>query len=168
MVFSLQLVHSTRSLELFTRQGSTTNHRTFGIESTTSTRLRCQSLSLNSDTIESTGSFRILQGLLPRSPQPVTLVVKTDPSSLIQEPRIRFETRFAEQTASSHLSVTLRSTKAFHLATPSPSWNQMTALSMSCSPSPLNLISGSEAPRTNVGIHQPHLTETNIQASSRV
>lgn len=168
MVFSLQLVHSTRSLELFTRQGTTTNHRTSGIESTTSTRLRCQSLSLNSDTIESTGCSRILQGLLPRSPQPVAPPIKTDPSSLVQEPRMRLEIRFAEQTASSHLSVTLRSTRVFHPVTPSPSSSRTTALFMSCSPLLLNLIPGSRAPWTNVGIHRPNLTETNIQAFSRI
>lgn len=168
MVFILQLVHSTRSLELCTRQGTTTNPRTFGIESTTSTRLRCQSLSLNSDTIESTGYSRILRGLLPRFPRPVAPVIKTDPSSSVQEPQMRFETRFAGRTASDHLFVTLRSTRAFHPVTPSPSSSRTTALFMSCSPSLLNLIPDRQAPRTTVGIHRQRLTESSIQASSRI
>lgn len=167
MVFSLQLAHSTRSLGLFTRQETITNPRTFGIESTTSTRLRCQSLSLNSDTIGSTGYSRIPQGLLPRSPKPVALRIKPDTSSSVQGPQVRFETRSAEQTASGQRFVTLRSTRAFRPVTPSPSSRQTTALFMSCSPSLLNLIPDSQALQANVGILRPDQTETNIRTSSR-
>lgn len=165
MAFNLRLVHSTRSLELFTHQGTITKPRTFAIESTTSTRLRCQSLSLNSDTIGSTGYFRIPQGLLPRFPQPVAPWIKIDPSSSVQEPQVRFETRFAEQTASKRLSV--RSIRVFHPVTPSPSSSRTRVLFMNCSPSHLNLIPDSQALRANVGIPRPTLTETNFSASNR-
>lgn len=132
MVSSLQLVHSTRSLELFTRQETTTNPRTFGIESTTSTRLRCQSLSLNSDTIGSMGYSRIPQGLLLRSPNPAALRITTGTSSSVQGPRVRFENRLAGKTASGQVFVTLRSSRAFRPVTPSLSLRLTTALSMSC------------------------------------
>lgn len=160
MVFSPQLVHSTRSLVLFTPQETTTNPRTFGTESTTSTRRRCQSLSLNSDSIGSMGSSRTPQGQLPRTKQPLAVRIRIDPSSSVQETQVRLETRFAEQTASGQLSVTLHSTRAFHLVTPSPSLSRTTARFMSCSPSLLNLIPDGQVLQISVGTVRPNLTKT--------
>lgn len=168
MVFNLRLVHSTRSLELFTHQETRTNPRTFGIESITSIRLLCQSLFLNSESIGSTGYFRIPRDLLPKTAQPVALGIKIHPSPSIQRPPVRSETHFKKQTANGHLSVTLHFIKACHPVTPSLSLSRMTALSMSCSPSILNLILDSQTLWASVGDLRANLTETNLQAPSQI
>lgn len=97
---SQQLVHSTRSLELFTHQALATNPRTFDTENTTSIRHHCQSLFLNSGIIGSMDFFRTPQDLSPTPTQPATVRIRIDPSSSVNGPQVRFETRFYKPTAS--------------------------------------------------------------------
>lgn len=159
---SLQLVYSEHRLTLFTLREITTNTRTFDIESTTPNRRQSQSLFLNSDTIGSMGCSRTPQGRLPESPQPVAAKIRIDSKTLIQ---VQFEPRLAEQTVSGHIFVTLRSTRTCHHVTPSPSLSRTTALFMSCSLSPLNLILDGQFIQANVGVLRPNLTESMSEAS---
>lgn len=159
---SLQLVHSEHRLTLFTLRETTANTRTFDIESTTPTRRRSQSFFLNSDTIGSMGCSRTPQGRLPESPQPVAAKIRIDPKTLIQ---VQFEPRLAEEIVSGHVFVTLCSTRTCHHVTPSPSLSRTTALFMSCSLSPPNLILDGQFVQANVGVLRPDLAESRSEAS---
>lgn len=147
---------------LFILRETTTNTRTFGIESTTSTRRRFQSLFLNSDTIGSMGCSRTPRGRLPETPQPLAAKIRIDPKTLVQ---MQFEPRLAEQTVSGHIFVTSRSTRICHHITPSPSLSRTTALFMSCSLSPPNLTLDGQLIQANVGVLRPDLAESRSEAS---